>query len=684
MKKSELVQKLRELAESSMTFPYRQTAPDMIDEIAEVSAETPGNIADHIIDYLRLNRLFRNQLVQNYREMETELSTLSDREQEIDRMMQFLSTFTNAESLPGDRRAFSRWMDVACVRERARCALHEREHVGAFAVRLLSAHIHRQLEAHPHTLRKWMKSLEQPVQDVLWVEYDESPRWENRVVISDLLLEFAGRLSSDEFHHFIGDNWVTRIFNQIRSPETNVWVRLKAVEVGSALDFSRVYELILAVFRHPETGRDSMFYRSGLVKILVRSGRLDSIHTILAHIFTMPDPSEHVRISAAGHLESLPPEMARSLFQLVNRGDKPGCTDKVQAMATIRFFAAMGDDVASATWQEAVKELIAVTLSDPGVSTRRAAVETLAHAALQYGEAVKSAELDALEFDILQTLDRIISHGKFPDLVRRIAAQKREAILILKNPESRALVKILSDKTRNLSEGDSVRITLPEVSDDDLLGRAMALICQNQFSLIARKTGPKTYILYKGDRYKRSLWRILKELRSPDPAKRQGFLHSVGRVIPGELRAPTHILAEITETKVPGERVFLSEEASARPYIPMVDDLMSLCSGEFAGKEVKIYSAEGITVLKSPKKFFRRLSLWMNLTLNYSKYANMRNIPASQLDFSSVRGLVQAAREDLGIHISFIPHTYQYRNKDYFVIDPKLARNLFPIAGEVV
>src|SRR5262249_8901798 len=69
--------------------------------------------------------------------------------------------------------------------------------------------------------------------------------------------------------------------------------------------------------------------------------------------------------------------------------------------------------------------------------------------------------------------------------------------------------------------------------------------------------------------------RFLPELRHSDPAKRQAFRHTIGRTSRAGLRAPSAIMSELAETKVPGEPLFISREGGWRPYLPLPDDLLS-------------------------------------------------------------------------------------------------------------
>jgi len=309
----------------------------------------------------------------------------------------------------------------------------------------------------------------------------------------------------------------------------------------------------------------------------------------------------------------------------------------------------------------------------------RGVLESLNSLMETYTKDRKKKEVDAFEFKILRCLDHIIQDCSYPDNIRREASAIREKIIVLKIPSAQELLALVEKEECLLKEGQRFFIPESVVDNEDTLGRVLSLTSVKNFGLYAMavKGG---YEIIRGDRYRRKFWRILYEYKHPDPAKRQGFLHSVGRQLSGTIRAHPRLLAEITETKVPGERLYIPSENTWRSYLPTVDDLLSLCCVKLAGKPVRLFSPEGVLKITGPQKLLDRVMLWINISFGYDKLAKHRNVEAKRLTSHMARGLMQVAFEDLGISCSFHPHEYQYAGKLYSAIDPIVASNLYPAA----
>ena len=116
-------------------------------------------------------------------------------------------------------------------------------------------------------------------------------------------------------------------------------------------------------------------------------------------------------------------------------------------------------------------------------------------------------------------------------------------------------------------------ITLSQASDRQL-ERALAVLARDDFGLgLTRTEGGLR--LYRGERQSFSWWRLLYEFLHPGASKRQAFRHTVARRGAGALRAHPQAMAEVTATRVPGERVFVPEQGEWGRHMPLVEDLLS-------------------------------------------------------------------------------------------------------------
>ncbi len=158
--------------------------------------------------------------------------------------------------------------------------------------------------------------------------------------------------------------------------------------------------------------------------------------------------------------------------------------------------------------------------------------------------------------------------------------------------------------------------------------------------------------LVRGEVFKFRLWRFWHEIRRPSPDKRQGFRHTIGRVHKGYIRAPSCILAELSETKVPGEPLFIEEEGGHRPYLPLVDDMVSLLHA-LTQQKVRVFTAEGITTLTAPANIFQRIKAYWDLSAHFSQYAAMRNWRSTSQ--GSPKTYVHTLRA-IGFKVDYMPY----------------------------
>ncbi len=218
-------------------------------------------------------------------------------------------------------------------------------------------------------------------------------------------------------------------------------------------------------------------------------------------------------------------------------------------------------------------------------------------------------------------------HGTAEDLsVRRWTAQAINFAEVHLHRNMEILWKKLDAELSQLKLGK--RKSLPkkwfkEINDEQL-GQVLSLLAEESGGLTIDKRLFR-YRISKGDRFDFCLWRFFHELCHPSPDKRQAYSHTTGRVYCGEIHAPTPIMAELTQTKVPGEPLLHSTEDGWRPYLPLVDQLLASLRGLFKGSSLHIFTAEGTTEIVPPTNPLKRYWARVVLTFSYSRYAALRN-----------------------------------------------------------
>jgi gamma-polyglutamate synthase len=230
--------------------------------------------------------------------------------------------------------------------------------------------------------------------------------------------------------------------------------------------------------------------------------------------------------------------------------------------------------------------------------------------------------------------------------------------------EDRAWRDYLREVARDIEPGRAWSIKLSRLrelpalpADPTFLGRILAELSRRDFPLSATRVGGKL-VVWRGDRYRRRLWRVLNELRSPRPNKRQAHRHTVGRSQRGHLRAPPGMLHEVTATVVPGERVFVAEEGGWGRHVPTVDDLLDL--PVLTGDAVRIFSSFGVTTIKPPRSLFSRLGNRIALSLRYAKVAALRLASLAGSEPRVRERFAEELRARYGIEISFERYVYEH------------------------
>ncbi|GEM_PF-7069240 len=629
-----------------------------------------------VIETVVAHAEFRRSIRKAYVNMEKSLSKADDPAAQRTIMIDFLAVFEDPQCLREDNMAFNRWMDVGAVRERARLELHSRERFIQNAMRFIPFLIHREAEATVDVI--WTRS---GLDRILSDEFDETPRWQNQQTILDIVYQTFVSFSSEKNRARIPDIWTRRAEELVGATGMTAWIQVSSFRLLDHVQPEKSLDRILERIRNASRKPDDVFARAGMIRHHML--HLDSRQTIgfMKSLLDSSESSDHVIMSSFERLGATDPNDAvefLSEFMQIER-----CSNKLKAAALYHAGSSL-EKSTTTEWNAIAPRFLQLFKNNfelfyDGVTARSALDQLRRVGVLNNRQA--ALELKAIDIRLLELYDAIIQNASCREIVRRKASCLREEFLISSDESSRELLVFLTSNLNVLNEGESLTVNAADVSDEIRLGRVLSLLSQKGFSYSAIERNG-AYQIVKGDLYQRRLWRILFELTHPDPAKRQGFLHSVGRSPFGTIRAPSHILAEMTETKVPGERLYLNSEATWRPYLPSVDDLLSLSSTRLAGREIRLFSSDGITRMKAPESADDRIRLWLRITKNYKQLSYLRNMDAHQLEMNMKATFVQLIEKDYGIHIQFTPHAYLSAGRKVMVVDPTVRRHLGTAVSE--
>ena len=184
--------------------------------------------------------------------------------------------------------------------------------------------------------------------------------------------------------------------------------------------------------------------------------------------------------------------------------------------------------------------------------------------------------------------------------IRRLSAQSREWFWLYGLPQAINLYNELLSVVSHLKEGKAIKMTAQiNYKDDFQLARVLSLLAQNDHGFTLEE-GISGRFIRKGDKFKFRFWRFIHELRNASTDKRQAHRHTTGRHFFGLLRAPSAVMCELAETKVPGEPLLIANEGGWRPYLPLVDDILSCLDQGWPAKPYQIVTSEGITQIMPP------------------------------------------------------------------------------------
>ncbi|WP_372369623.1 hypothetical protein [Candidatus Uabimicrobium sp. HlEnr_7] len=187
--------------------------------------------------------------------------------------------------------------------------------------------------------------------------------------------------------------------------------------------------------------------------------------------------------------------------------------------------------------------------------------------------------------------------------------------------------------------------------DKIIVARVIAVITQNDYNYDVH-WGFLFIRITRGYVFKMRWWRILHEFKTPAPDKRPAFRHTVARVSSATCRIPSNINCELSPTKVPGEPLFIDEEQGWRPYLPLVDDILS-ANNCFLFRKTYIHTNEGVTCIAPPRFLIMRIWAYAFLTIKFTKYASLRNWKENM---QSKPNEYLSSLAKLGFHFDFQSH----------------------------
>ncbi len=512
-----------------------------------------------------------------------------------------------SKQLRGDRRAFRRFFGHDAMVARFNCRHGDLQRELAFLLERLGTVARRAFAAAVSPEAAWRELDLEPLLTPL-LEFDGDPRVATSAFrcLSWSIVGLPEALREE----VLGAKTVQAIYRLSLDRERDVWIQSVAVALlyaTSSESFAKVARLRLG---DEPPGGDDLFVRRRLVELVAgRSELQDLLEKIAA------DPSPFVRQGLAVELSQVPETLASGLLEkLALRDEEPAV--RAAALLEVARLAGAGADAGR------LADVVTRALAEEGdeyVLRVGLMIAADAHAALS------EERQETWREPLLPALRRVhLESDSNP--ARRWAAQSRERIWCETESRRSDLLERVRDVAKTVAPGKAAKLRLGPAAamDDETIGRVLSVAAQDDFGFdVVRRRD--TLRMIRGHRFGFRFWRFLHELRNPSPDKRQAFRHTTGRIFEGALRVPSALLSEMSQTKVPGEPLTLSSEGGWRPFLPLVDEVISALEENSHDKPLKLVTSEGVSVIRPPRSGRQRLRARMVLTRRFAEFAQLRN-----------------------------------------------------------
>lgn len=578
--------------------------------------------------------------------------------------------------LKGDASACDRFLDEAAMNQRCQRQVGEREQYIEYKLKRLGHLVRHTLgliDVSETSVRGFWKRLgiEPIMHEVLDHPGDVRLR---RAAIKSLRMAVQGMPRSIATNILL-ETTVQRARSLAEDRSADVWMQTEALQLMCQCAPEEGDELLRDRLTNVDTGDDRFVRRAAIRSLSLRishAPRLSELFSSVAH-----DPSAFVR-------QQLPSAVLRASMDVAEYWLHHLLLDEENAKVRAATLRELLD--APPVWSpnRYVLQMLSKVLDQ---ERDEFVLRVALHVSAEWlCRSIKAVQSDGKRID-RRELESIYGRELLPQLrqlqssaesirVRRWACQAAERIWCELDHSARQLRDTLQPIVESIPVGKSKPIASQLLVENDAatFGRVLALLSQNDFGLDLR-AGWRGYRIQRGPTFGARWWRVIHEWRRPATDKRQAVSHTIGRVSRGVIRAPSSVLSEISQTKVPGEPLYIPNEGGWRPYLPLLDDFLSVLDLKtWRAGTVRFFSPQGITEVTAPRRFPQRLRAALRITWSFEHLAALRNYRDEEN--RPAHGYIEALR-DQGFDIQFRPHPDRWTPEDGEV-DPSVTRFFSP------
>lgn len=573
-------------------------------------------------------------------------------------------------TLRGDKKAIQRWFDEEAVTDRYVKRVGEVELLLAFTFQRLgltlanvfSLSVQQHFIEHPvengetqlalrqRIIALWKRlNLESRLQDALVYEGDSRVYVSALHCLATILKEIPDGLMDDLFEIR------TLMFIHRAAMECNsdVWIQCEAINILAAISNTHALPILQMRLINPLEG-DDIFVRRHALKIMEQY-LLKSPNNEFDLVNNLNDPSPFVRqkIAKVAFL-STHPDSYKKWKSLAIDDEDP----KVRAAAILCPAETNRPPLAQ---YEALQVLLTSLKNEQDPFVLRTAllssVTILKRFIAAHPESNEHQARDSIvslfQDNLIPAIQQLQSTHEYVP-VRRWAGQTQEQIWAILDPEANRMIKEIGPELKKIRLGRSKRFPKQYFQhlSQEKLGRILAVVSQDDFGYDVQQ-GWFGVRISRGPSFGFRFWRWFHEFTHLATDKRQGFSHTSGRISTATRRAPSQILGELSETRVPGEPLTIASDGTWRPFLPLVDDLISILNlSWFWPRKVCFHSSQGITEIVGPKRIWNRVRAAFKLNFRFKRFAELRNWDQ---DGHAANSYIEAVRR-LGFEINFRPY----------------------------
>lgn len=534
-----------------------------------------------------------------------------DEHERRQQILTFCKTLGASENqLKQDAKAFNRWFAVDAVGDRFQRKLASMERELETLLEWQGNVGKRLLQGQEDMLDEWRQlEMERSFNLLLSYQGDERVRVAAFTSLATVLEALPGAIGESA----VSPNTLRYIYRSALDQRQDLWIQRAAIRLLRELSAESFQKAVEERLKSQTDRPDDFFLRSYAVELIAKE--LSNIKPLVRLLKPLcNDPSPTVRQRLAVSLKLAPAYDVMQVLRLLAIEDQEPCVRAAAVLAVPNLM------VRPELHQPLLNLCIQVMDQEQDDFVLRVVLKVATDV-----PADLSLEIGNIWLDRILPAIEMLNVAARSKAVRRWSAQARERTWVQREAQAKELFKQLKQYLNGLKAGRRRRLpwSLGRV-EPLVVTRVLAVMAQNDYGYSLERGMLGLYVR-RGEDFGFRLWRMLHEWATPSPDKRQAHQHSIGRHYYGLYRAPSCILAELAETKVPGEPLFIAAEQSWRPYLPLLDEVISSLDQGWPTRPYNIVSADGVTELFPPRSIFRRLWAKLLISWNFQRYAAMRN-----------------------------------------------------------